>query len=114
MSADEKPTVTPPRRSGPGGRWFFLILVILILATQIYLVRGCQQQTINLAGNTAEQFAEAFSRNVTHEFLSTAPTLSSNAAGVIAKRPSSDRGPSSGRGVATTNTITHLCVRSTV
>lgn len=64
---------TTKKRGGVGGKWIFLIVVILILATQIYLVRGCQESTVDLATNTAEQIADAFSRNVTHEFLSPRP-----------------------------------------
>lgn len=75
---------TPEKRRGVGGKWIFLIVVILILATQVYLVRGCQQTTENLAADTAKQIAEAFSRNVTHEFLSTAPSLTADSRHLVA------------------------------
>ena len=83
----ETPESSPPpakAHRGPGARWIFLIAVILILATQVYLVRGCQQQTADLAGDAVDQLTQAFSRNVTHEFLSTAPTLTSDSRHLVA------------------------------
>lgn len=75
---------TPERRRGGGGKWVFLLAVVLVLAVQVYLMRGCQQSTVDLAGKTADQIAQAFSRNVTHEFLSTAPSLTADSRHLVA------------------------------
>ncbi len=77
---------TLPSRRGRGvaWRWIFLIVVILVLATQVYLVRGCQQTAGDLAGDAVDQIAAAFTRNVTHEFLSTAPSLTADSRHLVA------------------------------
>lgn len=82
--SDEQAQLPATKRRGVSGRWIFLIVVILILATQVYLVQSCQQSTVDLTGDAAERFAEAFSRNVTHEFLSTAPSMAGDSRYLVA------------------------------